>query len=664
MKFEDIKGMGKSRIQKLKAAGISCPLDLLLHFPYKYVNLSEKADISKLNDGDELTVCGTVVNEPKIQYLRKGLKMTKAVLNTCYGEIEAVWFNQKYIASALPNGKTVYVTGKIKKFRNKISLSAPVMFHPSGNGVLPLYRNIPGIPQRVFSEAVDMLLSRAEVFGYIPDSVRKKYKLPSLGDAFKQVHRPDSVESAYAAARALSLEKLSYTLSMYTLAKSAKGHGKKFVYAAEKDALSKAVKALSFELTDGQKAALEDILTSLRGDVPMNRLLQGDVGCGKTAVALLAMYYAYICGYQSVLMAPTEILAVQHYKSAIAFLEKLGARAVLLCGSMGKKEKDDALFKIRTKAADIIIGTHALISDGVEFNKLALIITDEQQRFGVNQRGNLENKAVGADILVMTATPIPRTLALCMYGELEQSFIRGLPSGRPEIVTRIVAENKFESMFEYVNERASFGERTYIVCPRIEADDEEELVSVTEMYSLLKAKYPSAALGVIHGKMKDTEKSEIMNKFICGDTQILISTTVIEVGIDVPAATNIIIFNSERYGLSQLHQLRGRVGRGTLKSYCFLPFAGDVPERLKFFCTCNDGFELSEYDFAQRGAGDFIGTRQHGESNDLPVKIDSELIEAAKAISEATLGIEEARQKLRACLKDGAEEYVSAVTMN
>ena len=655
--------MGKSRIQKLYAAGFTQPIDLLLHFPYRYADLRADLRWDAVQDGAFVTVCGTVKNEPKTQFLRKGLRMVKVLLNTAHGEVEAVWFNQKYVLSAVPYGKYLCVCGKAKKFRNKVSVIAPVILQSNGKNVIPIYRPIPGIPQRVFSEAVDMLLSCAEIRGYIPDNVRQKYGLPSLWQAFSEVHRPRDIASAEQAARALSLEKLSYTIGMFGVVKSMREKHKRFTYGRGAEDLQRAVRALPFTLTEGQASALREIVASMDAPVSMNRLLQGDVGCGKTIVALLVMYYAFLNGHQSVLMAPTEILATQHYRSAIRFLEPLGIKAVLYSGSLRTTERNAVLFAMRTHSADVIIGTHALLGEDVRFADVSLIVTDEQQRFGVHQRGALENKSPGADTLVMTATPIPRTLALGMYGELEQTLIGTLPTGRPEIVTSLVRENKIESMYAYLAERAERGEQSYIVCARIENDD-AELVSAEDLYAKLARRFPSVPMALLHGKMKDAEKSEIMGRFRCGKTRILVATTVIEVGIDVPAAANIVICNPERYGLSQLHQLRGRVGRGTQKSYCFLPIVGDIPSRLQYFCGCNDGFALSEYDFEQRGAGDFIGTRQHGESGDLPVKIDAKLIAEAKAIAEDTLQDAQAVERLKAGLSDGAEQYVRSITMN
>ncbi|MDE6398894.1 MAG: DNA helicase RecG, partial [Clostridiales bacterium] len=355
---------------------------------------------------------------------------------------------------------------------------------------------------------------------------------------------------------------------------------------------------------------------------------------------------------------------MQHYRAAIRFLEPLGARAALLTGSLSKSEREDALFAVRTQGADIVIGTHALIGEDVRFCNVSFVITDEQQRFGVNQRGALENKAAGADILVMTATPIPRTLALCLYGELEQSSIAALPAGRPEIITKLVPPEKFDGMYAYIMERANEGEQAYIVCPRIESEEDEDLVSAVQLHGKLRAKFTDSRIGILHGRMREQEKADVMGRFLRGEIRVLVSTTVIEVGIDVPQATNIVICNAERYGLSQLHQLRGRVGRGARKSYCFLPVGNAVPERLHYFCGCRDGFALSEYDFSLRGAGDFIGTRQHGDGGDLPVKVDAELIYTAKAVAEDALRDRETAQRLLDGLAEGAEQYVRSITMN
>lgn len=664
MRLEDLKGMGKNRIAKLQAAGICQPLDLLLRFPYKYVDLRQTYDISRLRDGDTFTVHGIITNQPKVQYIRKGLNLLKAVLDTQYGSIEVSWFNQKFLASSLARGKELYVTGKVKKFRNKVSLSSPTIFYPEGKTVMPLYRPIKGVPQRLLDESVDALLAQTSIAGYIPDMIRQSHGLLPLNTAFRQVHRPTDVQMAYDAMKTLSLERFGYSLAIFGLIKALQHGNRKYTYTAQMQKLHDAIATLPFELTDGQQKALREIVQSLHGQRNMNRLLQGDVGCGKTVVAFLVMYYAYLNGYQSVLMAPTEVLALQHYRSAIRYLEPLGVKCVFLSGSLSKKERDEVLFHIRTHAADVVIGTHALLTDDVCFSELALIVTDEQQRFGVNQRGKLESKARGADTLVMTATPIPRTLALCMYGELEQSSITVLPEGRPEIVTSIVPENKMDGMFQYAVERTKYGEQTYIVCPRIDCDEEDGIVSATDMHRELSGRFPELEIGLLHGRLKETEKATVMNRFASGEIRILVATTVIEVGIDVPAATNIIIFHAERYGLSQLHQLRGRVGRGRMKSYCFLPIVGEADERIRFFCGCRDGFRLSEYDFAHRGAGDFIGTRQHGDGEDLPIAMDVDMIYEAKSIAEEMLCDENTRMRLQRSISDGTEQYVRSITLN
>ncbi len=659
--FEQIKGLGAARIQKLNKAGILRPLDLLLRFPKSYIDFNAPFDPASCTDGSDVTVLGTVANEPKVQYLKKGLCIVKAVLETEHGKIDAAWFNQRFIARALPHGKRVCVTGKVKKFHNKISITAPVLLPNIADGILPLYRAVPGVPSNVLREAIDVLLQRVQVQSFFSDELRAKFGLQPLSEAIRIIHRPQSLPQVAQAARSLALEKLGYSLSVFSLVKKRSANGPKHSYAAGDAQMRAAIENLPFILTDGQRTALQDILSAMRAKPVMNRLLQGDVGCGKTIVALLAMYFAHLNGHQSVLMAPTEILAMQHYRTAINFLEPLGVKTALLSGALPKNQRDETLFNIKTHAVDVIVGTHALLSPDVTFADLSLIITDEQQRFGVNQRSALENKATAPDCLVMTATPIPRTLALCMYGELEQSDIHTMPKNRPHITTKLVPEHKHAAMFDYIMARATT-EQSYVVCPRIDEDD--DLTAAVSTFERLQADYPNVKCGLLHGRMRESEKNAVMEAFACGKIRVLVSTTVVEVGIDVPTAVNMIIFNAERYGLSQLHQLRGRVGRGTQDGYCFLPIAGEAPDRLRFFCDTTDGFALSEYDFGVRGAGDFIGTRQHGEADDLPVKIDADLIRTAKAFSEAALKDEKTRIRLLKSCTDTAEEYIRSITLN
>ena len=417
---------------------------------------------------------------------------------------------------------------------------------------------------------------------------------------------------------------------------------------------------LPYELTDDQRSAIEHLLKSMKSDKLMNALVQGEVGCGKTAVALAVMYYCVKCGHQATLMAPTEVLARQHYETAVKLLEPLGVNVQLLCASMNKVQTETALFNIKYGVAGCIIGTQSLISDGIEYADLRLVIVDEQQRFGVNQRAKLESKGKKTDMIVMTATPIPRTLALSLYGELDETDIRSMPKNRPKVHTSIVPPSKYDGMFKYIEACAARDERTYIICPRI-TDSDEDLTGVDKVYNKLKNTSLGAVCGCLHGKLKDAEKNAMMKKFKTGELKVLVSTTVVEVGIDVPEATVVVVYDAERFGLAQLHQIRGRVGRGVKESYCFLISDNGTPEsdeRLKKFCSLADGFSVSELDFELRGAGDFVGLRQHGNV----FEIDKETIVRARALSDALIGDGSSSDAIIRSLK--SPEFIKSVTMN
>ena len=396
---------------------------------------------------------------------------------------------------------------------------------------------------------------------------------------------------------------------------------------------------MPFSLTEDQKTTIQQILDDLKNG-SCNRLVQGDVGCGKTVVAMCIMYFAYLNGYQSVFMAPTEVLAFQHYKTAINYLEDKGVKVAYLSGSIKKSEREKTLERIANGEVNVIVGTHALFSSDVAFKNLSLVITDEQQRFGVKQRSAIENKTIDADVVAMTATPIPRTLALTLYGELQVSTIKTLPQNKAQIKTRFIPEQKIDSMWNYIVDKANAGEQTYVVCPTIEEDEDSALSSVKEVYEKAK-QLLGDSVGVIHGQLKEETKNRIMNQFALGEIKVLVATTVIEVGIDVKNATTMVIYNADRFGLSSLHQLRGRVGRGDKESYCFVLTDNEsesVKERIDYFCSCSNGFDLSEYDFEKRGGGDFLGTAQHGGSGEFEFNADT--IRTAKSISDTLLSDE------------------------
>ncbi|MCH5157713.1 MAG: ATP-dependent DNA helicase RecG [Clostridiales bacterium] len=631
MELCEIKGIGAKRAQALNDSGIYTPTDLLLRFPDKYI-FSDYKLTKNISAGEEISFIGEVSAEATRRFIRRGLTATGCAFTNNGITVRCSWFNQPFAARNLKLGDRVYVIGKVKKFKNVIQLTNPTIVQPqeSDGAIVPVYKT--AIPTRTFAAAVQTALNNVTVNSFIPKAIGEKFGLMPLQKALKAVHSPSDRQELSAARRSVALENMCYVITSYRLLKN---DARDFSYDNPDKHAADFLGTLPFPLTDGQHNAVNSIISAMKSDKLMNMLVQGEVGCGKTVVALAAMYACAKSGFQAALMAPTEVLARQHYDTMVKLLEPLGVRVQLLCASMNKVQRETAMFNIRYGTASIIVGTQSLISEGVDYNNLRLVIVDEQQRFGVNQRAKLEEKGV-ADMIVMTATPIPRTLALSLYGELQQIEIRELPKNRPIIHTSVVPAAKIQGMYKYITDKAAIDERTYIICPRI-TDDDDDINSVEKVYDFVK-KTPLGALSAcVHGKMKDIEKNGVMSAFKSGKVKVLISTTVVEVGIDVPEATNVIIYDAERFGLAQLHQIRGRVGRGTKESYCFLLTESDdidAANRLKSFCSVRDGFSVSELDFKLRGAGDFVGLRQHGSGS---LEIDGEIIERARTLSDALI---------------------------
>lgn len=665
MKLSDVKGLKEKRIAELEKAGITTPMDLLSYFPVEYVDLNNLTDFSSVDDGEKAVFCAVFSEKPKTAYVRKNLCITKVRFEVENKTVLCTWFNQKYFASSVIVGSAYYIIGKVKKNGNVFEITNPkTVRRDKCNGrFLVYYKPLKGLPSSVIASAEKTLLERVNIVSFIPEKLRAENELMTLTDAYKAIHFPTTLKTIDAAKRSISVEYLNYTLCVYSIIKQKSGFDKKRRYAGDVSLLENAVRKLPFSLTADQITAARQILSDMNGNNRMNRLLQGDVGSGKTVVAFIAMYYAFLSGYQSVLMCPTELLARQHYNTLVRLFPDVENCSCALYSGLSKSERRDIIDSIGNGTVKFIIGTHAVFSDDVEFNDLALTVTDEQHRFGVNQRSSLENKTCDADCLVMSATPIPRTLALTLYGDLNQSLISAPPRNKAETVTRIVPERKINDMWRYFVECASRDERTYVVCPRIdEDDDDEELISCKKLYS--DKKKLGNYVGLIHGQMSDKEKTEVMADFVCGNVKILISTTVIEVGIDVPEAVNIAVYNPERYGLSQLHQLRGRVGRGNKKSYCFLissPASESAAERLEYLKNCGDGFALAEYDFNTRGAGDFLGSAQHGKGDMI---INSENISVAKRISREILERTDISDEIALTIGDNRYDYYKNITLN
>lgn len=617
-----VKGIGPKKAQKLNKLGIFTLKDLIYYFPRQFEDRNNFKKIFELQNDEKATIRVVVIGI-EISNPRKGMNITKIDVKDDTGYAKLVFFNQNYIKDRFKPGDTILVFGRVKKeFKNIELSSCEIEFLTNSPKktfkIIPTYpltygvsnREIIGIIKTVFSDP------NLEIKEYLPNRIIEKYKLCSLDYAIRNIHNPTSKEALKISLYRIIFEEfLILQLGLFAFKNGIEDiKGIKF---RENKILDNILTSLPFKLTGAQDRALNEIIKDMNSSNSMNRLVQGDVGSGKTIVALLALSYCVLNGYQGALMAPTEILAQQHYLSFTDTLKDFGIKIELLVGSLTKKQKEKVLDKVKNNEVDILIGTHALIEDSVEFNKLGLVITDEQHRFGVRQRNKLSSKGYNPDILVMTATPIPRTLALILYGDLDISIIDELPPGRQSIETIAINKKKRDNIYNsLVRNEVKKGRQVYIVCPLVEESETIEAKSAIHLVEELKNQYFSdLKVGLLHGKMKSSEKDSIMKSFKNKELDILVSTTVIEVGINVPNATLMIIENAERFGLAQLHQLRGRVGRGSYKSYCILIYASksDIcKQRMSIMEESNDGFKISEKDLEIRGPGEFFGTRQHG----------------------------------------------------
>lgn len=662
MQLSDIKGIKEKRLEVLTKSGIYTPVDLISFFPKKYLDITNLTALASVKDGDEVLLLAKTDVEPTVSYIRRNMSVVKIKFTYDFKSVYVTYYNQPYMAKNIVVGKYYLISGKIKTSKGYVIPNATLIPYVENSEPIPVYNKIKGLPSSVLTSAIDTVLNSVTLSGYIPKTICDSEGLMEINDAYKKVHHPHSLEEIHCAKRSVSIEYLNYLISVYSIIRKKNTVN---IIARNYDRKSQFfdfIKALPFDLTDDQQKAINEICADMmKGNC--NRLLQGDVGCGKTVVALACAYFAISNSYQAVLMCPTEVLATQHYTTASKLYENFGVKVALLTGSMKKKERSIVVEKIARGEIDFIVGTHAVFSEDVNFKNLSLVITDEQHRFGVNQRSALENKTENADIIVMSATPIPRTLALTMYGQLSFSTIKTLPKTKGTIYTRHVPFNKESDMWKYLKDKADMGEQAFIVCPRIDEED-DELISAVALYNE-KKDILKDQIGLLHGKLKEETKSKIMQDFVDGKIKILISTTVIEVGIDVKNATTMVIYNAERFGLSQLHQLRGRVGRGQKDGYCFLLTANNSPsveERMDYFVRCSDGFELAEYDFSVRGGGDFIGTGQHGKSGDFAMSIDN--IVTAKRISDVLLKDRTYREIIEHTITENRFEYFKNITLN
>ena len=613
-----LKGVGPKTAERFEKLGILTLSDLLCHYPRRYLDFSKPYSIAEAPADTECVVKAEVFAKPGGRILPGGRRMERITAGDNVSSLEITWFNNPYAAQKLELGQEYYfqgiVTGGMLR-RQMVNPQVRTDAQVKSSPFEAVYPQTEGLTSSAIAKCVRQLLPHAELLpDPLPSEMLKKYRLLSKADAVRAIHCPATEEEAFAARRRLIYEEL---LVLQLGIGRMKNHGAASTGAPMKKAdASPFWESLSFSPTGAQRRAVEEILTDMSGETSMNRLLQGDVGSGKTLVAAAAIWACIRAGYQAALLAPTEILASQHAENLNRLLSPLGMRVALLTGGMKAAARRTTLAAIRDDEADLIVGTHAILNEGVEFARLGLAVVDEQHRFGVRQRGLLAEKAANPHLLVMSATPIPRTLGLLMYGDLDISILDELPPGRKPVKTRCITGKKRADLYGFLDREIDSGRQVYIVCPAIEDAGGSGLNAVKSYYEdIAKAYLPDRRVGLMHGKLKPKEKAEVMDDFKSGRLDALVSTTVIEVGVDVPNATVMVIENAERYGLSALHQLRGRVGRGAAESWCFLVSdnaSESVQKRLKFLCSTSDGFAVAQYDLETRGPGDFFGSRQHG----------------------------------------------------
>ncbi|MFA6096500.1 MAG: ATP-dependent DNA helicase RecG [Candidatus Paceibacterota bacterium] len=653
--------VGPIYLGRLRKVGIEKVEDLLFYYPFRYDDFSDVRKISDVGIGETVSVAGKIIDIENIRTRRRRMFLTQAIVEDDSGAIKVVWFNQPYIADSLKKGVNVSLSGKITFAKEELQLSNPAYELLGGRPSLhtarlvPVYHETEGLSSKWIRAHIRPIMPLVEkIQEFLPKEIIDRQKLFSLKEAIREIHFPADPETAKAAKRRLAFDEL-FMIHLYLALQKKRwqqnsGVGMEFSNEREEE-VKNFVLSLPFKLTDAQRSSSWSIIKDLGKNKPMNRLLEGDVGSGKTLVALIAALFVIRSGYQVAFMAPTEILARQHYLEAVRRFGKNGIRLALLTGSESKlfdgKEKElpsGALIKeIQSGKIKLLIGTHALIQEKVSFKDLALSIVDEQHRFGIDQRALLQKEILGIHdglktvphLLSMTATPIPRTLALTVYGDLDLSILNEMPKGRREIITKLVAPGNRDLAYQFIRDQVKKGRQVFVICPLIEESDVLEVRSATEEYEKLRKKiYPDLAIGLLHGKMKPKEKESAMKDFTSGKTDILVSTSVVEVGIDVPNATVMLIEGSDRFGLAQLHQFRGRVGRGEHQSFCFLftdSTSGVAHKRLKALVKCNNGFELAEKDLEMRGPGELVGVRQSGLPDLAMASLsDTELIKIAR----------------------------------
>ena len=617
-----IKGVGPNRASLLHKLGIFTLEDLICYFPRTYEDRSKPKTIETLINGEEALIEAIVVSNLQERRVSKKLTIYKTLVQDETGTCQVVWYNQSYLKDKIKKGKSYKFYGKVSIKYGSIEMASPVA-EESGKSkntgkIIPIYPLTYQLSQNVLRTIMENSIKEVEgkLEESLPEYLRKTYKLLDYNTAIKNIHFPSNFEEYNQARRTLAFQELlEMQLALLTLKKSYSVEEEGIAFPKEVK-MSDVINKLPFKLTKAQLKVLEEIDIDMEKQRPMNRLLQGDVGSGKTIVSIIATYKAVKSGYQVAIMAPTAILASQHLESFRQILEPFNIRCELLVSSVTKKKKEEILEKLKKGEIDVLIGTHALLEEDVIFKNLGFVVTDEQHRFGVKQRATIASKGNNPDTLVMTATPIPRTLALILYADLDISIIDELPPNRKKIDTFAVTKGMEERVNNFIKKQIAEGRQAYIVCPLVEENEEINAKSVLELAEKYKDDvFKEYRVEYLHGKMRTKEKDAIMEEFKEGQIDILISTTVIEVGVNVPNASIMVVENAERFGLAQLHQLRGRVGRGEYQSYCILKYQGNtdvIKQRMKVMQDTNDGFIISEKDLELRGSGEFFGTKQHG----------------------------------------------------
>lgn len=642
-----LKGVGEKRAKLFERLGVRTVGDLLRCYPRGYEDFSSPTQIQNTQPGSIYCIRATITAPARISRIRSGMTLYRFRAADDTATCDITFFNNKYVTDMLREGQPYYFFGKMGGSLFKREMTSP-QFEPgtSNPGLRPIYALTAGLSSRNIASAMKqaLCLCSEEIEDALPGDLRKNCKLCHIGFALENIHFPKDSAALQTARRRLAFEEmLTLGLGMSMLRRRGSSGS---AFACAPSDFNKFYENLPFSPTGAQVRSVKECADDMAGTTPMNRLIEGDVGSGKTAVAAALCWHAAQNGLQSALMAPTEILAHQHFKTLTSLLSPCGISVGLLTGGMPSAERQRVLRMLKTHQLDVVAGTHALISDGVEFEKLGLVITDEQHRFGVGQRAALSAKGCDPHVLVMSATPIPRTLALIIYGDLEVSILDELPKGRQVIKTYAVGSSKRQRIYDFIKKQIKNGFQAYIVCPLVEeSEDSSDLASATEYAQRIANKeFAGFHVGLLHGRLKPAEKEAVMRNFANGELDLLVSTTVIEVGVDVPNAVTMVIENAERFGLSQLHQLRGRVGRGTEQSYCILISDAQNKEaasRLHTMCQTTDGFKIAEKDLELRGPGDFFGSRQHG----LPE------LKVADVISDISI-IREARKTAETIIKD------------